>query len=131
MGQETSCLFCEKVIKDCWFIFTFVKFLPVLLAIGETSVLPEVLDEEVAALEGVLKRQKDRKEAQIIANYDRVYAIIDSAIEKYSLERPLLFQTETERRTSLTFFNTNEEVYLIFLWLSTGNKRIHLRKSKE
>ena len=131
MGQETSCLFCEKVIKDFWFIFTFVKFLPVILAIGETSVLPEVLDEEVAALEGVLKRQKDRKEAQIIANYDRVYAIIDSAIEKYSLERPLLFQTETERRTSLTFFNTNEEVYLIFLWLSTGNKRIHLRKSKE
>ena len=89
------------------------------------------MDEEVAALEGVLKRQKDRKEAQIIANYDRVYAIIDSAIEKYSLERPLLFQTETDRRTSLTFFNTNEEVYLIFLWLSTGNKRIHLRKSRE
>ena len=63
-------------------------------------------------MEGALKRPKDRKEAQTLANYDRVYSIVEAGIVKYNLPRPLLFQSDADRRTSLTFFNKNEEVMI-------------------
>ena len=47
-------------------------------------------------MEGALKRPKDRKEAQTLANYDRVYSIVEAGIVKYNLPRPLLFHSERE-----------------------------------
>ena len=63
-------------------------------------------------MEGALKRPKDRKEAQTLANYDRVYSIVEAGIVKYNLPRPLLFKSDSDKRTSLTFFNKNEEVMI-------------------
>ena len=77
---------------------------------GVATVLPRVTDDEMTDFDGLLKTPGDRREGQLVANYDRVYKTLEAAIEAHSLPKPIMFQSETINRTSLLYFNTDEEV---------------------
>lgn len=77
--------------------------------------LPRASDVEIDDLidEDVLRKVKDRADrrgAQLVTNYDRVYNSIQNFIDEYSLTPPRLFQSETVDRTSLIFFNKEQQV---------------------
>ena len=77
---------------------------------GVATVLPRVTDAEMADFEGLLKIPRDRREGQLVANYDRVYETVESAIDTYALPKPIMFHSETINRTALLYFNTDEKV---------------------
>ena len=68
--------------------------------------------EEMEQLSVVLKKPKDKRgEGQILANYDRVFRMVDSKAEEYRIEKPpLLGNAEGVDRKALVYFNTNQEV---------------------
>ena len=83
-------------------------YLPVLLGLGLCTMLNRITDLELAAYDGILKTDGDDREGQILLNYDRVHSELDDAITKYGLDRPLLLQSGTIDRTSLTCYNNRE-----------------------
>ena len=83
------------------------------MSIGVATVLPKVTQDEMEELAGVLKKAGDKREGQILANYDRVYKTISAAITEYDLQKPVLFQSVEIDRTSAIYFNTNQEVRII------------------
>ena len=90
---------------------------------GVKCILPKVSDEEIANLteDDVLKRDHkgriDRRGAQVVANYDRVYISLQELIVKHTLPPPMLFQTGPSiDRTSLIYFYTEPQVNLFILF---------------
>ena len=77
---------------------------------GIDALLPKVTELEMETYESILKKPGDKREGQLIANYDRVFSILKERALKYEFPLPLLFQQDTIPRTSLTYFNTNREV---------------------
>ena len=59
----------EKIIEEA---HAFSSFLPVIMAWGVDSVLPVVKPTEINDYTGILKKSGDKREAQIIKNYDRL-----------------------------------------------------------
>ena len=103
------------------------NYLPVLLSWGVETILPRVSSAEVAQLEGVLKMKGDRREGQIIKNYDRMTEKCQEASEKYKLKPPPLFETPGIDRTSLIYFNNDPEVlFLNYLDLTLTKCSLHL-----
>ena len=86
------------------------KFLPVLFSLGVECILPRCSDTELADLEEVLKRPRDRREGQVISGYDRLFLALRNVCDRLSLKMPPLLRSETIDRTSLTYFNTDHEV---------------------
>jgi hypothetical protein len=80
-----------------------------MLSLGVQTLLPKVTYEEMEELEGFLRKPGDRREGQLLANYDRVYKEIKIGIEEFALPLPRLFQMDYIDRTSATFFNTSTE----------------------
>ena len=87
------------------------EYLPVVLSWGVDAVLPKVTPTEVAGLDDVLLKKKDRREGQLIRNYDRMFRKCREAIIKYKLEAPPLFLCDVIDRTSMIYFNSNTEVF--------------------
>ena len=83
------------------------------MSIGVANVLPKVTKDEMEELAGVLKKAGDKREGQILANYDRVFKTISAAIKEHDLQRPILFQSNEIDRTSAIYFNTNQEASII------------------
>jgi hypothetical protein len=91
------------------------SYLPVLLGMGLNTMLKRVTDAETAVYDGLLKKDRDDREAQVFLHYDRVHAALDDAITEYRLERPLLFHRNPIDRTALTFYN-NREVRIAYYY---------------
>ena len=87
------------------------KFLPVLFSLGVDCILPRCSDTELNDLEDVLKKPRDRREGQVIIGYDRLFTALKNICERLSLRTPPLLKSETIDRMSLTYFNTNREVF--------------------
>ena len=87
------------------------KFLPVLFSLGVDCILPRCSDTELNDLEDVLKKPRDRREGQVIIGYDRLFTALKDICERLSLRTPPLLKSETIDRMSLTYFNTNREVF--------------------
>ena len=77
---------------------------------GIECLLPKVTNNEMEVLAPVLKKPGDKREGQLLANYDRVYMHIrDMAIE-HNITLPPLFEADDIDRTCMIYFNTDEEV---------------------
>ena len=83
-------------------------YLPVLLGLGLNTMLKKVTDAETEVYDGILRTDRDDREAQVLLNYDRVHAAIEEAIEEYDLEKPHLFNKIPIDRTTLTFYNQRQ-----------------------
>jgi hypothetical protein len=92
------------------FYFLLFQYLPVVLSMGIDALLPKVTELEMETYESILKKPGDKREGQLLANYDRVFKMLKDCALKYEIPLPLLFQQDTIPRTSLTYFNTNREV---------------------
>ena len=90
-------------------------YLPVLAALGLSTMLQKVTDEETEVYDGILRTDRDDREAQVILNYDRVHEALEEAIEEHGLVKPPLLEKIPIDRTALTFYNVREvgEHYLI------------------
>ena len=84
------------------------SYLPVLAGLGLSSMLKKVTDEETELYDGLLRTDRDDREAQVIRNFDRVHELLDEAIDEHGLVRPLHFRKIPIDRTSLTFYNQRE-----------------------
>ena len=93
---------CEDMIKSAKQLRTF---LPVLLGLGLDCLLEKITDDDLLAYEDVMKDPDDDRFAQVLLNYDRVHSALADAITEYTLDPPLLFQTQTIDRTALTYYN--------------------------
>ena len=110
-------------------------FLPVLLSLGQSCVLPKItpdllqgnklglksylsirvdnlnsFESVLSGLDDVLKQKRDKREGQRILTYDLMFLALKAAIAQYNLPVPLVFQSSHIDRTSMTYFNTCEEV---------------------
>ena len=83
-------------------------YLPVLIGLGLKTMLDVVTDDELEVYEGILRKDGDPREGQVMVNYDRVHSVLDDAVDRFDLERPLLFQKSSIDRTALTFFTKRE-----------------------
>ena len=83
-------------------------FLPVLLGLGLNTMLQKVTDAETEKYDGILRTDRDDREAQVLLNYDRVHEALEEAIEEHGLEKPPLFNKILIDRTTLTFYNQRE-----------------------
>ena len=77
---------------------------------GANAILSKVTDDEMVDLDCVLKRSGDRREGQILANYDRVFKILNCVCDDLELVKPPLMMKNCVDRRSLIYFNTGEEV---------------------
>ena len=75
--------------------------------------VPACTPEEMERVDPVLRVPGDKREGQLIVNFDRVFMAVENAIEEYGLERPDLFKADGIDRRSMTYFNTNNEVGLV------------------
>ena len=66
---EDDCEVIETMIEEA---HNFSTYLPVILAWGVDTVLPVVKPAEIAEYTGILKKPGDKREAQVIKNYDRL-----------------------------------------------------------
>ena len=81
-----------------------------MLSIGVDNNLKKASDDEIEEIRDVLKKPHIRRQGQVIVTYDRVYRALDKAFDDHSDQKPILFQSETIDRTSLIYFNTDQEV---------------------
>ena len=89
-----------------------LQFLPDLLSLGVDTLLAKVTSLEMEDLAAVLKKPDDKRDGQVVAQYDRFYiAVKDRAVE-FGIPLPPLFETDGIDRTALIYFNTDEEVYI-------------------
>ena len=72
--------------------------------------LNKVTQSEIEEYCEVLKTRGDRREAQVIFDFDNLFLALKVMIGKYELENPLLFNTEGIDRMALVYFNTDQEV---------------------
>ena len=86
------------------------SFKPVLFAMGVRSILPIVTDEEVQDLSEVLKKPGDRREAQVVECYRRLFYDCLEKIENFNLKKPKLLASGIVDYSSLTYFNTDQQV---------------------
>ena len=101
------------------------QFKPILLSLGIDVLLPKVSNPEMEALDSVLKTPGDKREGQVLANYDRVYQHIRDKAMEYDIPLPPLFEKDSIDRTALTYFNTNKEVgHLFLLCLTSKSMRL-------
>ena len=84
-----------------------------MLSIGVDNNLKKASDDEIEEIRDVLKKPHIRRQGQVIVTYDRVYRALDKAFDDHSDQKPILFQSETIDRTSLIYFNTDQEVGLM------------------
>ena len=83
--------------------------LPFVCGLGLATMLETLTDYQLKQYEGILRVDGDPREGQILVNYDRMYFELEGAIEKYNLEKPLLYSGFSGiDRTALTFFNRRE-----------------------
>ena len=81
------------------------------LSLGVKHSLHKASELELEPLVGVMRNPKDKRgEGQVLVNYDRVYVAVKAAIDKYSLPKPALFQSDGIDRRSSVYFSTNQEV---------------------
>ena len=66
--------------------------------------------EDLAA---VLKKPDDKRDGQLVAQYDRFYTAVKDRAVEFGIPLPALFEKDVIDRTALTYFNTDDEV-LIF-----------------
>ena len=64
-----------------------------------------------SGLGDVLKKRGDLREGQRVYSYDLVYMTLKDTFNRFSLPLPLTFQSAIIDRTSMTYFNTSEEVF--------------------
>ena len=83
---------------------------PVLFAMGIRCILPIVTDEEVQELSEVLKKPGDRREAQVMECYRRLFYDCLEKIDTFELKKPKLFTSGIVDYSSLTYFNTDQQV---------------------
>ena len=83
---------------------------PDLLSMGIDMLLPKVTNQEMEALDTVLKTPGDKREGQVIANFDRMYQHIKDKAQELNIPLPLLFESDSINRTALIYFNTDKEV---------------------
>ena len=82
--------------------------LPTIISIGLNCMLQRVTDDQTVIYDGMLRTDRDERQAQGFLNYDRVHTALDEAIEEYGLEKPKLFNKIPIDRTSLTYYNNRE-----------------------
>ena len=77
---------------------------------GIETLLPKVTNAEMEVLDSVLKRPGDKREGQLLANYDRVYMFMKDVAITHNIPLPPLFEKDDIDRTCMIYFNTNQEV---------------------
>ena len=77
---------------------------------GIETLLAKVTNREMEVLDSVLKKPGDKREGQLLANYDRVYMYIKDLAMEHNIPLPPLFETDDIDRESLIYFNSNKEV---------------------
>ena len=104
---------CQEIEDHCRELH---KYLPALLGLRLNTMIDKITDEELEIYEGILKVDGDPREGQVLLNYDRVHGVLQDAIERYKLERPLLYQCSTTSidRTTLTFYNNRMVIIFYF-----------------
>ena len=74
---------------------------PILLGISLNTNLQRINDDELGNYSHIIRDRDDRK-CQILINYDRLYEVIEEAINEFELNRPGLFLNKYIDRRSLT-----------------------------
>ena len=77
---------------------------------GLETLLPKVTNAEMEVLNSVLKKSGDKRECQLLANYDRVYMYLRDMAITYNIPLPDLFEKDGIDRTCMIYFNSNQEV---------------------
>ena len=88
------------------------SYLPVLLGLGLSCMLDRITDQELPLYDGLLKRDGDDRQAQVLLHFDKTHEAVEVAIEEFNLNIPLLFQSSPIDRTALTFYNEREVMQL-------------------
>ena len=70
------------------------------------------------ALDSVLKTPGDKREGQVIANYDRVYMHVREKALEHNIPLPILLEKDDIDRAALIHFNTDQEVCAFIAKLS-------------
>ena len=92
------------------------------MAIAVKCCIPKVTDQEMENFSEELKIPGERREGQLLANYDRLFIILREKIVQYDLDVPILFKNnDAINRLALTYFNTNREVR--YMGLAIPNNR--------
>ena len=81
-----------------------------MLSYGVDTLLDIVTYEELESYENFLKKPGNKREGQIIANYDRFFKIVKDGAIKFGIPLPPVLEPDTIGRTALIYFNTNNEV---------------------
>ena len=77
---------------------------------GIETLLPKVTNAEMEELDSVLKKPGDKREGQVLANFDRVYMYMKDMAITNNIPLPDLFKKDDIDRTCMIYFNTNQEV---------------------
>ena len=79
LEHEDQAALCKGVLRKASLLH---KYLPVLLGIGRSAVMPDVTGDEMKQLAGVLKKANDMRQGQLVKNYDKFYILIKELVEK-------------------------------------------------
>ena len=86
------------------------EYLPVLYGMGLDALLPRITQAQLADISDVLNNPKDKREGQIILQYDNIFKACQDAITRFNLDAPPLFNSGDIDRTALIYFNHQQEV---------------------
>ena len=102
----------EELLNDS---LALHEFLPNLLSFGVLDVMPSVpKDYYQIELAGVTATPNEKRESQIIYQYDNLYKTFKEAQKRYNLDPVPLFSYDGIDRRSLVYFNHSEEVTTSF-----------------
>jgi hypothetical protein len=86
------------------------EYLPVLLSMGLDAFLPRITQVQLTDISDVLANPKDKRQGQIILQYDIIFKACQDAITRFSLDTPPRFSSGDIDRTALIYFNHPQEV---------------------
>ena len=106
-AEETELI--EEMFENAKKLF---EYLPVLYSLGVAAILPLVppsytMSEE---MEDVLRVPGDKREAQLLYQYDNIFLTCKRMISQHNLAAPPLFLSDGIDRTALVFLNKKQQV---------------------
>ena len=91
------------------------EYLPILYSLGVAAILPVVPSSYTMSdeMEEILATRGDKREAQLLFQYDNIVSALKEKAAEYGLVAPPALRGDGIDRTALTFFNNKEEVLVI------------------
>ena len=90
------------------------EYLPILYSLGVAAILPVVPPSYTMSdeMQEILVTRGDKREGQLLYQFDNVIKALKEKIVEYGLETPLALLGDGIDRTALIFFNKNQEVLI-------------------